>query len=700
MYRFIIALLTIIGLLVTYPPDTVRADAIEKVHIIEIQTRTEDDANNEFVTLYNASSEPINMTNWQFEYATSSSDPKDDDSWSNKILSADRDKHVTVEPDEVIILGTNNFQDANDIDVALGMASGTRQNGAQLRLQDENNQTVDYVAWGDVEQPLHGKAATAADSDETIARCFIDSELQISTDLTADFAIQSQPLLMDRLDCLGTGGDGEGDDSNKDENDENDNNEPPEDIDENDTDAIENVCIDIIISEVLPNGEEHGPFIELVNKSGSTQSLAECQIEVRSEGGMVRGPHILADIELEPEEYYILKQNHPATQSLFSTVETTIYLLNQDTEIHSTTYPSSMPDDVAWAWFGNNTWEKTSSPTPGEVNNDETEYHINPSCELVMITELLPNPQGPRSQHPRAEHAFIEIYNPTQDNIILDDCGIQAKSSSRSSNVFWLDGYELSPGEYKALYEIDTAIALPVNPSGTVHIIDKTESILDSAVYPESMPEAASWAHIDQEWRITYDPTPGVANQRQDLRPCPDGQERNESTGRCRNIDTAGSELVPCEDHQYRHPETNRCRNIESSNELVPCGPHQYRHPETNRCRNIDSGNDLVPCGPHQERNPETNRCRNIASAETELVPCEDHQYRHPETNRCRNKVLSNEDSIDTVEDVTVVASGTPPSWWLLGAAIIFALGYAIWEWRYDLQNLLRRSRAPAKPSP
>ena len=706
MYRCIVALLTIIGLLVIYPPNIVRADDENHIHIVEIQTRTEDDPNNEFLTLYNSSENQIDITDWQLEYATYTADPEDDESWTNKILVADRDKQVQIDPDELILIATNNFQSANEQEVALSMASGTRQAGAQLRLLDDEGQMAEYVAWGDVEQPLHNSAAPASAPDETIARCFDeDDKLKFSADLATDFALQAKPLIKDRLACETTGDDSE--DDGEDEDGEEKPDEEDIENDENtedDSDKSEPKCKDIIISEVMPNGDQFQPFIELINKNDEAQSLSGCKIELMSEAGSVRGPYELPDQSLEPDEMHVLPDNHPATEALFSTVKTTIYLLAGGSEAHYTTYPADLDDDVSWAWFGNSTWKEAATPTPGEANldqaDDQDKPQINPNCEMMLISEILPNPQGPRSQYPREEYAFIELYNPTDKGVSLDNCGVLAESSPRSSDIFWLDGYYIDSNDYLALYEIDTAIALPVNPSGTVHILDKTESILDTATYPESMPEAASWAHIDQEWRITYEPTPGADNHRQDLRPCPDGQERNESTGRCRNINTASSELAPCEDHQYRHPETNRCRNIETSNELVPCGPHQYRHPETNRCRNIDSGNDLVPCGPHQERNPETNRCRNVASAESELVPCEDHQYRHPETNRCRNKVLSNEDSIDTVEDVTVVASGTPPSWWLLGAAVIFALGYAIWEWRYDLQNLLRRSRAPAKPSP
>lgn len=45
------------------------------------------------------------------------------------------------------------------------------------------------------------------------------------------------------------------------------------------------------------------------------------------------------------------------------------------------------------------------------------------------------------------------------------------------------------------------------------------------------------------------------------LVPCKEGQYRSEETNRCRNI-VAASTLVPCRDGQYRSDETNRCRNV------------------------------------------------------------------------------------------------------------------------------------------
>ncbi len=48
------------------------------------------------------------------------------------------------------------------------------------------------------------------------------------------------------------------------------------------------------------------------------------------------------------------------------------------------------------------------------------------------------------------------------------------------------------------------------------------------------------------------------------LVPCKAGQERNPETNRCRSISGSSNELVPCAEGQERNPETNRCRKVTS----------------------------------------------------------------------------------------------------------------------------------------
>jgi hypothetical protein len=70
------------------------------------------------------------------------------------------------------------------------------------------------------------------------------------------------------------------------------------------------------------------------------------------------------------------------------------------------------------------------------------------------------------------------------------------------------------------------------------------------------------------------------------LAACDADQYRNPDTGRCRKVAVAATQ-TPCKEGQYRSEETNRCRNIvTASAELAPCKAGQERNPDTNRCRN------------------------------------------------------------------------------------------------------------------
>lgn len=68
---------------------------------------------------------------------------------------------------------------------------------------------------------------------------------------------------------------------------------------------------------------------------------------------------------------------------------------------------------------------------------------------------------------------------------------------------------------------------------------------------------------------------------------CEADQYRNPETGRCKKIVTAM--LTPCKDGQYRSEETNRCRNIVTASTSKPCKDNQYRSEETGRCRNLSA---------------------------------------------------------------------------------------------------------------
>lgn len=72
------------------------------------------------------------------------------------------------------------------------------------------------------------------------------------------------------------------------------------------------------------------------------------------------------------------------------------------------------------------------------------------------------------------------------------------------------------------------------------------------------------------------------------ITPCKDGQYRSEETNRCRNIASAFASLLPCGDGQERNSLTNRCRSSTlASDTLVPCKENQQRSLDTNRCNAV-----------------------------------------------------------------------------------------------------------------
>lgn len=711
MQKSLSVVLAILLVVFSYPTtifDAVHAEEVQPkteaadVFIVEVQTRTQDDTYDEFITIFNAGEEIVDITDWQLQYMTSDGLPQEDDSWSEKILSSEQDKIKILQPDEFYTIASNKFIDNNETEhVDLKLASGSRQDGAHIRLLkpgDDGFELVDYVAWGDVEQSLRGEPAPAAVGDETIARCFEDGVPRVADSTADEFFVQPGPLLRERFDCAGIDQEDEGpiveDDADEESGEGNEDNAPDEKIGDS--------CADVVITEILPNPREQeiGAYVEVFNAGSEAAALGDCSLEIVSDGGTTRGPTPLFDIVLEPNAYYA-----DGTEALFSTVGAKVYLLDSDqVELHGTVYPV-MPEGASWARFGADDWAITYEPTPDRANAvqpkpgpQDGRPGSDTECSGIIISEVLPNPQGPRSEYPREDNAFVELHNPGRESIELYGCGLRAESASGSTtDTYWFEDEVVAGEQFQVFYEADTGVQLPVNPSATVFLLDWQEAETSTSVYPESMPEAASWSWFDDNiWVETFAPTPDERNQKMPLRPCPEGQQRNPDTNRCRaNRSASQSSLTPCLDGQERNPATNRCRSTDNTRQLVPCESHQERNLETNRCRNVQSASrQLVPCESHQERNPETNRCRNIQSASRELVPCKEGQERNPETNRCRNVAAANSDTLG-VQDVAVATAPDTGNWLMISFVAGLALLYGAWEWRHELKRFYARLRRP-----
>lgn len=282
----------------------------------------------------------------------------------------------------------------------------------------------------------------------------------------------------------------------------------------------------------------------------------------------------------------------------------------------------------------------------------------------VVITELLPNPEGEDSGN-----EYIELYNPNDDIVDLSFHTISVNGDYGKSYSFKA-GASVAGNGYLVLKNTDLTPAFSLtNTQGRVGLHSFDGGHLFNVPTYNNARSGESWAEINGVWQFTPFPTPGAANKA--LEPgigaagalaadCGEGRERNPVTNRCRNI-AAASVLVPCKEGQYRSEETNRCRSIASAaSALKPCEDHQFRNPLTNRCKNIASSDEMADCGEGRERNPVTNRCRNVLGATT---------------------VPESAFKVEPVKDGAVAFVG----WWALGGMLLLAAGYGVWEWRQEI---------------
>jgi hypothetical protein len=305
---------------------------------------------------------------------------------------------------------------------------------------------------------------------------------------------------------------------------------------------------------------------------------------------------------------------------------------------------------------------------PATIPEDEPGQGAGPpdesTCEGIVITEILPNPDGTD-----VGHEFIELYNPTDTPLPLAGCSLQ---TSGSSKVYAFGDEELNPHEYRAVYDSQTGLTLPNTAGGTVWLLSST-SELQAIAYQAGLADDQVWAVDNATWQGSYQPTPNAANVIIAVKPCPAGQERSLDTGQCRTV----AKLAVA---------------IKTTAALAACSEGQERNPTTNRCRSLASTvATLTSCKEGQERNPETNRCRTLASAESSLKPCDPGQERSPDTNRCRKVSAVAGAATTNVKDVYSGSIIANPRWWLVGMVVLAATSYGIYEWRKEIVLIVRK---------
>ena len=480
--------------------------------------------------------------------------------------------------------------------------------------------------------------------------------------------------------------------------------EPPK-IDNPDGRIEENAPI--LISKISQDKK----YVEIYNPTNRNVNLAGWKIEYYTGSGVETVGKIFKDEVILANEFLVLSNDKMLAGAI--KFDNNLGLAQNDGSVVLSRSDGSVADTVGW---GNNS-KSAGSPIKGGVkivwrcfideniidskflsgknlNNQEVEPYSRPNCktpdsksesskelnkcEGLKLSEIASN----------VDEQFIEIINSGEKTVITTGCKLTVSDSGVRENI---GDIELNPGEFLTIKIKNTNLKLP-KTKGKVYLLDEAGSKIDISEY-NNIPKGASWSLIDDEWIQTFMITENSENIFKEYLDCQNGYERN-ALGRCVKIATPPVES-PCPVGQYRHPETRRCRKIEAEKTITPCKDGYYRSEETGRCRSIASAaaKTLKPCPEGQSRNSVTGRCKKIASTDDIAKECPEGFERNPQTKRCRKIKSANMPTVGSAAAEVKQVAGATWGWWVFGGVSLLAVGYGVWQWRWEISQFVRKIR-------
>lgn len=480
--------------------------------------------------------------------------------------------------------------------------------------------------------------------------------------------------------------------------------EPPK-IDNPDGRIEENAPI--LISKISQDKK----YVEIYNPTNRNVNLAGWKIEYYTGSGVETVGKIFKDEVILANEFLVLSNDKMLAGAI--KFDNNLGLAQNDGSVVLSRSDGSVADTVGW---GNNS-KSAGSPIKGGVkivwrcfideniidskflsgknlNNQEVEPYSRPNCktpdsksesskelnkcEGLKLSEIASN----------VDEQFIEIINSGEKTVITTGCKLTVSDSGVRENI---GDIELNPGEFLTIKIKNTNLKLP-KTKGKVYLLDEAGSKIDISEY-NNISKGASWSLVDDEWTRTFAITEGAANVFKEYPDCQSGYERN-VLGRCVKIATPPVES-PCPVGQYRHPETRRCRKIEAEKTITPCKDGYYRSEETGRCRSIASAaaKTLKPCPEGQFRNSVTGRCKKIASTDDIAKECPEGFERNPQTKRCRKIKSANMPTVGSAAAEVKQVAGATWGWWVFGGVSLLAVGYGVWQWRWEISQFVRKIR-------
>ena len=472
----------------------------------------------------------------------------------------------------------------------------------------------------------------------------------------------------------------------------------------------------ILISKISQDKK----YVEIYNPTNQNVNLAGWKIEYYAGSGTKTVGKIFKDEVILANGFLVLSNNKALADTI--KFDANLRLSQGDGSVVLFRSDGSVADTVGW---GNNS-KSAGSPIKGGVKivwrcfidgniidskNNSTDFLSSKGSDSQEIVPYLrPNCKSPEPKpEPSKElnkceglklseiasnvdEQFIEIVNSGEKTVITTGCKLAVGNSGISENI---GDIELNPGEFLTIKIKSTKLKLP-KTKGKVYLLDEAGSQIDSAEY-EKLAKSSSWSLIDDEWMQTFMITENSENIFKEYLDCQNGYERN-ALGKCVKISVPPVES-PCPVGQYRHPETRRCRKNEAEKTITPCKDGYYRSEETGRCRSIASAaaKTLKPCPEGQFRNSTTGRCKKIASTDDIAKECPEGFERNPQTKRCRKIKSANMPTVGSAAAEVKQVAGATWGWWVFGGVSLLAVGYGVWQWRWEISQFVRKIRESIK---
>ena len=489
--------------------------------------------------------------------------------------------------------------------------------------------------------------------------------------------------------------------------------EPPK-IDKSDERTEENATI--LISKISQDKK----YIEIYNPTNQNVDLTGWKIEYYAGSGAKTVGKIFKDEVILANGFLVLSNDKMLASAI--KFDNNLGLAQSDGSVVLSRSDGSVADTVGWG----NSSKSAGSPIKGGVKivwrcfidgniidskNNSTDFLSSKGYDNQEIVPYLrPNCKSPESKSESSkelnkcegmklseiasnvDEQFIEIINSGEKTVITTGCKLTVGDAGVRENI---GDIELNPGEFLTIKIKNTKLKLP-KTKGKVYLLDEYGSKIDISEY-NNMPKGASWSSVDDEWTRTFAITEGVANIFKEYPDCQSGYERN-VLGKCVKIATPPAES-PCPVGQYRHPETRRCRKIEAAKTITPCKDGYYRSEETGRCRSIASAaaKTLKPCPEGQFRNSATGRCKKIASTDDIAKECPEGFERNLQTKRCRKIKSASMPTVGSAAAEVKQVAGATWGWWVFGGVSLLAVGYGVWQWRWEISQFVRKIRESIK---